>query len=1136
VPHQSKDSALTAFAQLAALRLDASRALVSLIDSKHQYILAESTRSVSLQSDGRKRSHDPLWLGTVTIPRSKGVCGLALENALQASSTAPAEQQDNDASDITVIENLQEDLSKSNATYIVPNAGPCSYVGMPIRTSDGAIIGMLSIFDDKPRSALDDDQQSILRDISKTIMQHLDSVRINYAHDRTNKLLTGLESFVDGLANTRTSKEAADNRTADLPEPGAQLAAHDVAAEGKRPLLQHRISSQGSLPSPSIHDAGPQHLWDLAMPAGSKPMFARAANVMRQSGGYDGCAIFYVPSRKTRSSRSDLRSGRTHHASDDAGVSHTDSSSSPERTGTSSDTDAPTHVDQLSPRSVCPLLSCSFAPNQTRTESKGPFARFRRRDLEKLLGKSPRARTYTLNKAGDILPGDSSSSGSGFDQSDSSNAPGSDQWNDNADQGRLQKRLLLEQIKALKKIDPNALSYVCLPLWDFERQRWLAFCVCWTSSPARHLKLDGDLGYLRVFANSIAVSLSHIDAIASNRSKSTFVSSISHELRSPLHGILSATNFLRDGNLSRFEQEMIGVISSCGRTLLDTIDHVMDFAKISSAAPRKHQRTPTGSLANGPPQAADRELGSSMSTRVNLANLVEEVVEAVLMGYSVQHDFLYAEDDELASMSTPTNHHSAAHPLPRSRSIANTRGRIRLVLDIPYRGNWHVYTQPGAWRRVIMNLFGNSLKYTNSGIVMVRIIPTSDPSGSSLSVRLNILDTGKGIAKHYLDTRLYKAFSQEDQLSSGTGLGLAIVKQVVDSLEGEIDLQSIQGQGTSVGVDLSVPLAEVVPSLFETSDLSPDLLERLRGRQVYILEDASTETVGQHHTSSEAENELLATLTSTLKGWFEIEVTSGAVWPTSGPDLVILLKPWLKYFEKGARDDIFRQPILLVAYDALEMAVLRTNARISRDDAIIEVTSQPLGPYKLGRMLKQCLERYDQLLAAYSRPASATPPFGKSPSNLSLVRSATPQDHRSPAPSESRRKSSELYRDPFVLIVDDNPLNLRLLSVFIERQSLKYHEAVNGQEAVDIFRVAKRSVRCILMDISMPVLDGIAATRLIREVEQQEGLERTPIAALTGLTSAASRSEAQEAGMDDFLTKPISFAQLGNILKGVKGL
>lgn len=1129
VPRSSTDTALTAFAQLAALRLDASRAFISLLDADHQYILAESTKSLSLQSDTRHGEKDSLWLGSATIPISKGVCGLTLEHALQTPSPASTSE---DLDDVFVINDLREHPRTASATFVVSEPSLRFYAGAPIRDPDGAVVGVLCIFDVQPRAELSQDQRTILKDLAKTTMDHLDALRVRRAYARTNQLITGLESFVDGLTNTRTAEEAAVNRTTTMPGPGNQLAAHDVAADTSTADSKDATSTSQEYPNPNSPDADSKRLWNLAMPPGSRPMFTRAANIIRQSGDYDGCAIFYVASgRRGRPFRSNLRS-------DSPSSAH--SGTSPERYGDSSDTDDQVPFDYSSPHSVCPLLGYSLASDSSGSSYAGPFPRFKRRNLEQLLGRDPRPRIYSLGRSGDILPGDTSSSGSGLDQSDSMFvSTGSEPTDKNAGLTPRRLKLLRQHVKSLKKIAPDALSYACLPLWDSERQRWLAYTICWTNSPSRHLRHDGDLGYLRVFGNSIAVALSHIDTIASNRAKGTFVSSISHELRSPLHGVLAATNFLRDGNMTRFEREMVGVISNCGRTLLDTLDHVMDFAKISSSSPRLRRRLSASTPLNVDLHTPAQEFHPSLTSNVNLSILIEEVIEAVLMGFNVQHDFVYADTDHSGSTTESPTFNSSAASLSQSKRMVNARGQVRLILQVPHRRNWHLYTQAGAWRRIIMNLFGNALKYTDSGMIIVRVDPQPLGSEYTLSLRLNVVDTGKGISKHYMDTRLYTAFSQEDQLSSGTGLGLAIVKQVVASVGGSIQLNSSQGQGTTATVSLAVPTAPQTQSFLDAPDLDEGLSERLKGRRIYVLDDSSLTNgdMAPQTLSHRAEIEFFQSLSLTLKDWFGVDVSHGASWPTEKADIVICLKPLLKYFDKSAGDAISRQPVLLVTYDALEMAVLRTDARISRSDAVIEVTSQPLGPQKLARMLKQCLDRQERQLAMNSGSDLSLPYLTAHRGDLPTPRSPTPVHHQNSGPTESRRISAEMYRDPFVLIVDDNQLNLRLLSFFMKRQSLKYHEAQNGQEAVDIFQAAMGSVRCILMDISMPVMDGIAATKLIRDLEQQWGKQpRTPIIALTGLTSAASRAEAQEAGMDEFLTKPISFSQLTHILGQIDGL
>ena len=119
---------------------------------------------------------------------------------------------------------------------------------------------------------------------------------------------------------------------------------------------------------------------------------------------------------------------------------------------------------------------------------------------------------------------------------------------------------------------------------------------------------------------------------------------------------------------------------------------------------------------------------------------------------------------------------------------------------------------------------------------------------------------------------------------------------------------------------------------------------------------------------------------------------------------------------------------------------------------------------------------------------------------------------------------------PCVLICDDNPVNLRLLAALLRREETHYHEAINGKEALDRYIASEGAFSLVLMDISMPVMDGVTASRLIRQYESDHSMRRTPIIALTGLASAAARNEAEEAGIDEFLTKPINFEKLRELL------
>jgi CheY-like chemotaxis protein len=119
-----------------------------------------------------------------------------------------------------------------------------------------------------------------------------------------------------------------------------------------------------------------------------------------------------------------------------------------------------------------------------------------------------------------------------------------------------------------------------------------------------------------------------------------------------------------------------------------------------------------------------------------------------------------------------------------------------------------------------------------------------------------------------------------------------------------------------------------------------------------------------------------------------------------------------------------------------------------------------------------------------------------------------------------------------ILLVDDNFINLKVLSTYITRRNIGFDAAKNGQEAVDLFLSnSDTPYACILMDISMPIMDGFEATRHIRAHETQKGLTPVPIIALSGLTTEDAQQEAFGSGMDMFLTKPVKLGDLGRLLE-----
>ena len=127
-------------------------------------------------------------------------------------------------------------------------------------------------------------------------------------------------------------------------------------------------------------------------------------------------------------------------------------------------------------------------------------------------------------------------------------------------------------------------------------------------------------------------------------------------------------------------------------------------------------------------------------------------------------------------------------------------------------------------------------------------------------------------------------------------------------------------------------------------------------------------------------------------------------------------------------------------------------------------------------------------------------------------------------------QNSDVAENATVLLVEDNEINMKLLTALMRKLGLPYECAANGREALDTYRRSPSKFFLILMDISMPVMDGLTATAKIRETEMKQSLPPTMIAALTGVTSAKSKEHAFDCGVDEYLTKPVRINELRELV------
>lgn len=977
--------------------MNTRRALISLIDRTNQYILAEATQTLSLQSDSVHNDQDELWFGCTTLPRSRGLCEKALE---MLPSSKPRRSLP------FIINDLTQDDKFKDKPFVTSRPSLRFYAAMPICTKAGFNIGSLCVMDDKPRDGLSNVEVMFLGDMVITIMAHLESGRIKDAHRRSQKMVRGLGLFVEGESTLRewwlevgndkawrqqdskdgaeaqsnknsrpqpdldskpTAKEhisatkttgpkaAGQSESLDNRPPRPQPPVIDTPATAQtkpavesRPLLatqrdcdeistESYLGNQKSLsfPTPAssisvtpnreqddspIRSPGDDQRLAYSNPnirtsttdlqvtmlsENLKEMFSRASNIIRACIEVDG-TIFLDASIGTFG-------GHTAESYDCLGRSDFVGGGSQESIISSSEEEhwkAPAS-DALA-SGASPTGSCgSQLPREALIEEKGKmcgilgFATGEKCSLEgdeasenyvpvaeaflqRLLHKYPRGQVFNL---GAVITSTNDPRRTDGDPVQATQAAQTEPKSSEKilRTGKPRESAKQKEAKALLQMLPGAHSVVFFPLWDSHRERWFAGSFAWTTQSTRVLTRAEDLGYLAAFGNSIMVEVARLDTIAADRAKSDFISSISHELRSPLHGILASVEFLQGTAVDLFQNSMIDTIERCGRTLLDTIQHILDFAKINNfTKPKKDAGQDEGSSSQGP---RSRKMG--LSVDIDVSVIAEDVIDAVYAGYEYQGNSSLGLADEAKGLRRSAINDGETNPNRPPDKPALKKDRLVIVIEMGWRSNWTFNAQSGALRRVLMNLFGNALKYTDAGWVRISlqskdIKPTKSQSQQSI-ITIIISDSGRGISQEFLHSQLFTPFSQENALNPGTGLGLSIVLQIVRSLGGTIDVQSELGVGTKVKISLTLNQALIPPqplaldAKYESSVMG--VSRKTSGLTLGLVGfDASS---GISKVEPEPSLSLQESLESMAIHWFGMKVTASESWEASPPDIYI---------------------------------------------------------------------------------------------------------------------------------------------------------------------------------------------------------------------------------------------------------
>jgi signal transduction histidine kinase/CheY-like chemotaxis protein len=397
---------------------------------------------------------------------------------------------------------------------------------------------------------------------------------------------------------------------------------------------------------------------------------------------------------------------------------------------------------------------------------------------------------------------------------------------------------------------------------------------------------------------------------------------------------------------------------------------------------------------------------------------------------------------------------------------------------------------PVRWRQILTNLVGNAVKFTETGDIVVRTILDRE-ARSAWVVRCFVTDSGIGIAPDIVG-RLFEPFTQADGSTTrkygGTGLGLAICKRLAELMGGEIGVESQDGHGSTFWFT----------SRFARPQASGDFQPPAHS----ILGAASILVVDSRRTEAEI-------VQSYLDAW----QLDGRVADSASAALIVL---------REAAHAGHPFSTVVVAPDLPDMSVEMLADAIATDPTIAAVPVVRIWPAG---------ERGFAAVAGDPR-LCVTRPIRQSQLLDAIVAAvlapAEPSDPN--ASGEAIHQTPRLSRGgPLVLLVDDNDTNLTTATYQLDRLGYRVETATNGREAVEAVARNGRQFDLVLMDCQMPELDGFAATRAIRDAERT-GDRRLPIVAMTANAIRGDCERCLEAGMDDYLAKPVRRDALREVL------
>lgn len=437
---------------------------------------------------------------------------------------------------------------------------------------------------------------------------------------------------------------------------------------------------------------------------------------------------------------------------------------------------------------------------------------------------------------------------------------------------------------------------------------------------------------------------------------------------------------------------------------------------------------------------------------------------------------------------------------------------VRIDPELPAR----VVGDMGRIRQIITNLAGNAIKFTETGHVLIELTGSVNAEGM-LDLKLQVKDTGIGIPQEKLEA-VFDKFSQVDNSSTrrheGTGLGLAITSRLVSLMNGQVRAESVPDEGSVFTVEISLPLDHnAEPARSVPIDVS--------GARVLVIDDNSvnrailTEQLGAwgfDACAAVSGQEGLDVLVAANRFGVPVDaiildyhmpdmdgvMTARAIRKAHGPDkpsIIMLTSMDIRSSDADIRQGLVQTTLMKPARSSL---LLQTIVEV------LQAARQPSG------------ETRDQQPVPSLRPIKPTlVPLSELDNPKLEIASAAPDSNSHASGSAPPHSKIDL------LVAEDNEVNQIVFTQILDGLGVRYKIAEDGGSAFEMWKKLRPAL--VLMDVSMPVMNGHQATQAIREAEAADpALGRTPVVGVTAHALTGDKERCLESGMDDYMSKPIS--------------